>query len=384
MCIAVVAQLVEHFHGKEKVASSILANGSLSTKCMKLKQYTVWLLTSVVVIVCSTLYLYYWYTSEKDIQQSEVSNQPQVLESKEKDALPLLFVGDIMLGRYVETLMKVNGSGYPFGKLDDLFKSHVTIANLEGPIPEKHVQTKVQGFQFSFPTSTPALLKAHGIRAVSLANNHSMDWGLAGYMHTKKVLDEMDVAHFGAYNKTTEDYFETKIGTTTAIIYGINAVSNTWDEAAALSVTKKLHSEHPESYLIAYIHWGEEYNQTQKEVQRTLAHKLINNGVDIIVGSHPHVTQGVETYKTGIIFYSLGNYIFDQYFSKETQEGYVLSVIKKDGGIFFTLLPVISVRSHALLATSTRATEILTTIAKNSSVEIRNQILTTGKIQFRK
>lgn len=293
---------------------------------------------------------------------------------------PVLFVGDIMLGRYVESLIKKNGTTYPFSEINDILKSHTTIANLEGPIPEVHVQTPLQGFQFSFSSSTALLLKENGIQAVSLANNHSQDWGQGGYANTKKILDSAGVGHFGAYGKTSPDYFETKVGTTSVIVFGINMVTNTWYKQKAIQVASDLHREHGSSTLVAYIHWGEEYQHAQGALQRSLAHELIDNGVDIIVGMHPHVVQGIETYKSGIIFYSLGNFIFDQYFSKDTQESYMISFDIKNSKNVFTLIPLVSERSIVRVATGTRAAVILETISNNSEVKLQNDINDRGVI----
>jgi poly-gamma-glutamate synthesis protein (capsule biosynthesis protein) len=148
----------------------------------------------------------------------------------------------------------------------------------------------------------------------------------------------------------------------------------------AIDITKKLRSEHKDSYLIAYMHWGTEYKHMQSNQQRTFAYELIDTGVDCIVGSHPHVVEGVETYKKGIIFYSLGNYIFDQYFSEETQQGYILSIKPSSSTVMFTLLPVVSIHSQVSLATSSAAEQILTTISENSDDTLRTQIQQSGVI----
>jgi poly-gamma-glutamate synthesis protein (capsule biosynthesis protein) len=79
--------------------------------------------------------------------------------------------------------------------------------------------------------------------------------------------------------------------------------------------------------LVVNIHWGEEYKADPNNRQKEMAHLLIDAGVDVIIGHHPHVVQTVETYKNKPIFYSLGNFIFDQYFSPETQKGLAVEII---------------------------------------------------------
>ena len=296
-------------------------------------------------------------------------------ESQEVVGKPILFVGDIMLGRYVEDL-SIEDHYYPFSKTKDFLKDYQVVANLEGPIPNSHEPTPLQGFTFSFPAYVPGLLKDAGITAVSLANNHAFDHNASGWVETKQALDKVGVFHFGSYKPTQEDFWQTNLGSTTVIVYGINMIANAWNETQALSVTEKLRTEHPGSYLIAFIHWGNEYD-TQNTVQQAFAHDLMDVGVDAIVGSHPHVVQGIETYKEKPIFYSLGNFIFDQYFSKETQEGLAISLTKKDDHMVYTLIPLISKRSVPEVATGTN---ILSRMASMSDKEL-NSVITQGEIK---
>ncbi|MFA5131834.1 MAG: CapA family protein [Candidatus Paceibacterota bacterium] len=287
---------------------------------------------------------------------------------------PLLFTGDIMLGRHVEDLMNKNGLAYPFASTTDFLKSHVTISNLEGPIPEEHIPTKTNGMTFSFPSRTPTVLKENGIAAVSLANNHALDQKVSGYEYTKLILDHEGVAHFGGYSTTVPDYFETHIGTTSVVVYGINMISSTWNIRTAYRVTEDLQKEFPDSVLIAFIHWGNEYDLKQGVQQEEFAHALIDRGVDSIVGSHPHVMQGVELYKGVPIFYSLGNFIFDQYFSQDVERGYTLALDKKDEMLIYSIIPIMSDHSRPYFPSQEMSQNILSVIASNSSKDLQNLV----------
>ena len=336
-----------------------------------------WFLAAIVGIFCVVVSYWLFVTNqqlnrENTFERNHKSKVENILQNKPQK--PILFIGDVMVGRYVETLMKEKGDSYPFGDMDELLLSYVTIANLEGSIPVRHIKTPLQGFTFSFVSTTPALLLRHGVTAVSLANNHSMDHGQGGYVNTKNALDAVVLYHFGANNTTSSDYFETKIGTTTAIIYGINMIISNWSSEKALSVTRELRKEHPHSYLIAFMHWGDEYHHAQNETQRNLAHQLVDSGVDLIIGSHPHVTQGVEVYKGRLIFYSLGNYIFDQYFSKDVQQSFALSLEEDNKNIVYTILPIISTRSRVSMATGSAQDSIVEVIRENSSESLKEQI----------
>jgi poly-gamma-glutamate capsule biosynthesis protein CapA/YwtB (metallophosphatase superfamily) len=342
------------------------------------------ILLGIVIVLALFGYMTYgWMKSEGWTFFSVNTPQPIATSTettKEASEMkPLLFTGDIMLGRYVETLTAQSGNElYAFSEIKEYLKDHTTIANLEGPIPEVHKPTPINGMTFSFPAYAPRLLKEGGVTAVTLANNHMFDQGRDGYEYTKLALDTGGVSHFGGYVPTQDDYFSTKVGDTEVLVYGITMIATGWNEAQAIEVTKKLRSEHPNAHLIAFIHWGDEY-KTQNVYQRTFAHTLIDNGVDTIIGSHPHVIQGVENYKGKVIFYSLGNFIFDQYQAANLQDGFMVEMNAMSEGYAYSLIPIHENRSVPGLATSTKRDEILSTIARQSPEELRAAIL-EGKI----
>ena len=314
-----------------------------------------------------------------------ISNQESVYVSSqeetiiEKPSTPLLFVGDIMLGRYVEMLTNKSGDElYAFRNVQDYLKQHITVANLEGPIPDVHKPTPSNGFSFSFPPTSPYILKEGGITAVTLANNHMFDRGSAGYAETKRALDAGKVFHFGGYSPTEADYFETKLGRTPVIVYGITMIATGWDEVQALEVTRKVRNEHPQAYLIAYVHWGDEY-VTQNRYQRAFAHSLIDNGVDSIIGSHSHVVQGVELYNNKPIFYSLGNFIFDQWWRIDVEDGAMVRLSDGKENYVYEIIPVRLSRATPGIATSTVRDRILSKIGNQSDISLQKSIL-EGKI----
>lgn len=292
----------------------------------------------------------------------------------------LLFAGDIMLGRNVERL--ANAERNPlrsFEKVRDFLKEHIVIANLEGPIPNVHTPTPMNGMSFSFPANAPQVLKDAGVIAVSLANNHMFDKGSEGYEDTKYALDKAGITHFGGY-APTYDYFETTLGDRKVIVYGLATISSEWDEHKAEEVTYKLRASHGDAYLIAFMHWGDEY-VTQHKYQRALAHKLVYLGVDAIIGAHPHVVQGVEVYDGTPIFYSLGNFVFDQYWRKDLENGLFVQLSEKGNSYAYELIPIHSSRSVPYVATSTKRDEILHAIAVQSDESIRMDIL-RGELRF--
>ncbi len=281
-----------------------------------------------------------------------------------------------MFGRYVETLsLRVNDKLYPFTQeMQTYLKQHITIGNLEGPIPDIHTPTPINGFSFSFPAWTPQLLKESGITAVSLANNHMFDKGRAGYEQTRLALDKENISYFGGYSPTEETYFETKMGTTTVIVYGITMIATGWDEAQAITVTQKIRKDHPTAHLVAFLHWGDEY-VTQYIYQRAFAHTLIDNGVDVIIGSHPHVVQGVEVYNNKPIFYSLGNFIFDQYWNENTENGIMVRMTDSPKDYVYEIIPIRQTLSVPSIATSTIREQILSEVSQQSDADSKTAVL---------
>ena len=247
----------------------------------------------------------------------------------------IMFVGDIMVGRYVETLIDKNGFDYMFASVTPMFADTVTIGNLEGPIPSKHEHTSNLGFQFSFREDIIKNLAKIGLDAVSLANNHGYDYGAAGYENTKKVLSLAGVGYFGNYKNTSHDYFETELQGNKVLVLGINTIVDGFDEDAAVNDVKTLSSANPDALVVVFIHWGNEYEVKHNSYQEKLAERLIDAGSRLIIGAHPHVVQDVGYYKGVPIYYSLGNFVFDQYFSKNTQEGLVVLIDIVDGHITF-------------------------------------------------
>ena len=305
------------------------------------------------------------------IEHAQVQEIPEVKEES------LLFIGDVMLGRYVETLSSMHGSQYLLEELSPLLnKKTYVIANLEGPLPDKHLQTPSHSFGFSFPENSANILSLFHVSAVTLANNHTYDQGEDGYLSTVKKLLTSRIAPFGHSRYFIPSFVTHIIHGYSLSTIGINLITPTFDEEKTLISIKHLCAIYPETHFIAYIHAGTEYTHQQSGIQVTFAHKLIDDTcVRLIIGSHPHVTQGVEKYKGKYIFYSLGNFIFDQYFSDDTQEGLMVSVSVKDTTLVFKLLPIESRASVPRLAEKEKRSKILSTIASSSSPEIQESIL---------
>lgn len=232
--------------------------------------------------------------------------------------------GDMMLGRHVGVLAERNGFDWLFEPMvsssPGLFSSSdLTIVNLEGPFTKFRIETSKEiAFQFN-PDYAP-LVADLGIDLVSLANNHSYDMGAAAFAETQKHLASSSIRYVGeqyAVNSSSL-HFETIASTTIAFV-AINDTHPGTDIEAAMNLIET--AEETGDLTIVTIHWGAEYQLLSNERQRNLAHQFIDAGADAVIGHHPHVVQELEIYNGAPIAYSLGNLLFDQYFSTDTQQG---------------------------------------------------------------
>jgi gamma-polyglutamate biosynthesis protein CapA len=254
-------------------------------------------------------------------------------EQQIDDTVSMLAFGDMMLARDIRTKMDRYGDDYPFEKISSLFGQYdILTANFEGAISSQSSHEIKPHFGFDVE-GTASLLKHHGFNLFNLANNHGDDFGLEGIELTHKLLWEQGIDTVGnPSNDFDYDLLEGELNGIRFAFIGINETYKNVDWDFAFSQMKKLKERN--DFLITFIHWGDEYETEQNEWQIDRGHTLIDHGADLVIGSHPHVIQGKEFYKKRWIYYSLGNFIFDQYFSEETQEGLALDVsFEKSGQI---------------------------------------------------
>jgi len=308
---------------------------------------------------------------------------PKVQAQKNQELKPqqILFVGDIMLDRNVEALMEKNGDNYPFEKIADfLAKQDLVVANLEGPIVKSPENFGEHALKFAFNAQTSSVLKDNHINLISLANNHILNMGQTGLKETKEYLTQSQINYFGDPLKCGLDlsYIQDNI-----IYLGFNKTfSSGCQDADILKSVKEARSQNPDKFLIVNMHWGSEYKTVNSKSQQDLAHQLIDAGADLIIGHHPHVVQNIELYKNKLIFYSLGNFIFDQYFSKNVQQGLAVGLEIYKDKLVYTIYSLQSQKSQPALMADEDKTKFLADLAARSSEELGSQI-NLGKIELK-
>lgn len=288
----------------------------------------------------------------------------------------LLFVGDIMLARAVETRMKQFGIDYPFTAFGDTLTSpDVTIGNFEGTVSPVHYHTPDFTFHFSVKPEYLAYLKTAGFDVLSLANNHTLDFGTTSLAHTRALCEAYGLTCGGepkGLSPLSKKVVEA--GTHRVGILFIHTLYGAPSTSTLKTYIEKLSAE--SDVQVAYVHWGEEYVLTHNAAQEKLAKVLVDGGVDAVIGHHPHVVQDVALYKDKPIIYSLGNFVFDQFFSDDVQQMMGVAMKITDTEITYTLVPFSSIDTrsqphHADAETATALRErILSTQSADSRVDV--------------
>ncbi|MDP3975770.1 MAG: CapA family protein [bacterium] len=248
----------------------------------------------------------------------------------------MLAFGDLMLGRDVARLMELNGEDYPFQKIFgsdgiDAQDFDLVMANLEGPLLKAKKRRDLTPIFAFDPDLVPALLKKYGFNLVSLANNHTWDHSAQGWESTLESLHRFGISTVGnPMNMFEYDVYETQLNDVRLGFIGINEVNFPVDWEEAKRKVKELKERN--DFVILVIHWGDEYKTIANFKQRDKGHGMVDAGVDLIIGHHPHVVQDHEVFLGKNIYYSLGNFVFDQYWSKAVQSGLALDILFQKGG----------------------------------------------------
>lgn len=251
----------------------------------------------------------------------------------------IVFVGDIMLARDVERTLYSLGPAHLFAGLGDLFAAGAVVGNFEASVPEAHQPTPNFEFKFSVAAGHLQLLADAGLTHLSLANNHALDHGASGYRNTVRELSGRGLAAFGHPSSVSGGsvaYVE--MGDERVALIALNATFGYPAEAVWKAVVEEAAAE--TDFQIVYIHWGEEYELIHDAAQEIFAKSLIEAGADLIVGHHPHVVQDVWRYGGAVVFYSLGNLIFDQYWNDEVRTGLAIELLREEGKRSLRLVPV--------------------------------------------
>ncbi|MEK7482385.1 MAG: CapA family protein [Patescibacteria group bacterium] len=307
------------------------------------------ILAAAAVLACAS---YFSFFSEKTINNN-TRKLPQLSEE-----VSLVAVGDISFSRGVEQIVeKQNDINYPFLKIGGYLKTaDLVFGNLETPITPGR---KILNLEMVFRSNpgTEQALKSAGFSIVSLANNHTPNFGEQGLKDTFKYLNEADIKYAGAGKDEQEAYQPVYIEAK-----GIKFAFLAYNDAGTVPAAYEANSSRAGTafmrlekmaeaikeakqnadIVIVSMHAGTEYAAEPNDQQINFARAAIDEGADLVIGHHPHVVQTMEKYKGKFIFYSLGNFVFDQMWSPETKQGLMAKIyFSKNGVNKISLLPVV-------------------------------------------
>ncbi len=299
-----------------------------------------------------------------------VAEAPGVLPLYEKP-VSVMFVGDIMLDRAVAQTARSKGPQSLFASSSELF-SHVdfTIANLEGAITDNPSVAEIDHDILSFtfdPVLTREILASLHLSAVSLANNHSLDFGRSGYNTTRQYLAAWGITAFGEpFNTPGLTSATLGQGSKTICLVGYLELFNP-DTAGVVEEITRLRGTCWR--IVVFAHWGVEYSHGVTLKQKAEALAFVDAGADMVVGAHPHVVERMEMYDGHAIFYSLGNFMFDQNFSWDTQHALALRADFYPNKTRLTLIPVTIAEEHLSFTQEPDRTKVLESVAASSTLQ---------------
>lgn len=354
----------------------------------------VWAASLALVVV-----LGFGIAIDSEFQQLGMEPTGVFEETVESGPVRLVAVGDVMLARKVQGLAAAYGDDYPFARLGrELQQADIAFGNLESPLSYQGQALPGKGICFRARPSMASQLVRQGFDVLSIANNHALDYDVPAFLDTGRFLREAGIQPVGggrnieeARRMTVLERNGLRVGflayTEMADIYfdpGYRSFRATGELAGVAPLVEKEVSDDIKAArnqvgtLVVSLHWGTEYSSRPTAEQRRMAHRFIDDGADIILGHHPHVLQGVERYKGGLIAYSLGNFVFDQNQRTDTRQGLMLRVTLPGAGVGDAeILPVFIKASQPALVTGEQARAIVTRVC-GLSRELGTNLIVNG------
>lgn len=297
-------------------------------------------------------------------------------------------VGDIMLARTIGARYERDPSHSPFAAVASILRdADVAIGNLECTIGTGGAPAK-KAFTFRAPPSTIATLTDAGIDVVSLANNHTMDFGPDLLASTAKALDDAKIGHAGAGASEDDAHraalldvkgvrlaflgyvhvpaegpggFDTKSWDAKGASAGV-----AWADTARIAADVAAAKANAD-VVVVMLHSGYEQSMNANVIQRQIAHAAVDAGAGIVIGAHPHVLQGTERYKNAFIAYSLGNFVFD---GRDEYSAILKLVVDRDGVREVDWTPVI-LRNGFPQPTDAATSTWIKNVVRHLSLQIR-------------
>ena len=303
--------------------------------------------------------------------ESIFTKQNNVKELDPRKVIRLVATGDGIPARGANWPAVTSGNfTYNWKKTADfLKKGGITLINLETPLT-KGCPLQTEGFTFCGDARHIQGLVFAGVDVASLANNHIGNYGQGGIDETIDLLETNKIGWSGFSHFEMLKVKETAFG-----FLAYNGIGTAFDREAIANEIKNAKTK--VDVLVVSVHWGDEYVLTPRKYgdiapddPQEIGHLIIDAGADLIIGNHPHTVQGVEIYKDKLITYAHGNFIFDQTWSPETQEGVV-------GEYTFYENQLVNVQFHPILVDVSYQPRFL---SEKDGKHILNRMLKSSKL----
>lgn len=385
----------------------------------------------IVVVVILMFFIVFQKNDNDNYNDSQLSKNVEIddfangqidaEESKKPDTtFTMTAIGDVMCHntQYWDAYIKEKDE-YDFSYVFDDISSYIENNDISIGSLETSFAGKERGYSnyptFNSPDNLAYSLKNIGLDVLSTAGNHCLDMGFSGLSRTIDILDDAGISHLGTY-KTSEDrnqiLFEDVKGLKVAFInytYGTNGIPipsgkdfcvNLIDKTLMKKDIENAKSQDAD-VIVACMHWGTEYKTTANDEQKDLADFLFENGVDIILGNHPHVLEPMEkrtvtlsdgTVKDGFVIYALGNFICDQN-AENTRNSIILNLTitkHSDGKVSIDkadYVPIYMYKTNSLKLRKMKLLDIEKTISyyeKGINTSIGQETYNNLKIQLDK
>jgi poly-gamma-glutamate synthesis protein (capsule biosynthesis protein) len=263
--------------------------------------------------------------------------------------IKVIAVGDVMLGDGplsvglgVSSRIKRIGSEVIFEHVRPILKNgDVVFANLEAVLADHSTKkSRKEGLLLKGTSSSIGGLKYAGFNVLSVANNHALQYGHKPLNETAELLEDNGIMCIGLNHtakKINQPRFmncnNTRIAFLAYCLVKDPTAYTTTDDPDEIYAEIKNAKTQADAVIVS-MHWGDEYIQRPSVSQIEMAHEMVDSGASLILGHHPHVIQGVEKYKNGLIAYSLGNFVFDMGYISKTRNSFILECsLSKNGNV---------------------------------------------------
>jgi len=324
----------------------------------------------------------------------KINNKVDAAQNTNKP-ITVTLAGDMMFEGKINYQIKKYGVDYPFKYVSPYFKkSDLTVVNLETSISNRG---KAEDKQFRFRANPSVVkgIKNSGIDIVSLANNHSLDYGKDALMDTLNYAKKEQIGTVGAGKNSKEAFtaqYRTINGKKIAIL-GLSHVlpESSWFAGSNKAGIASAYTTNPmmqyvkyavkkSDYTIIMIHWNKERKDYPEDYARKLGKQFIDAGVDAVVGGHSHTLMGTEIYKGAPIYYSLGNFIFDGSNDPKGQESMIVRLTLQNNKVKSSIIPL---KINNGIPRTVNANYNQTIIKKLSNISYNTKFTTNGTLLYK-